>query len=565
MSAESVPPSTDAPPPDSPEAQNQPAFHGFHFIVCESQTPLMQVWRAQRPDGPLKWVKIVSGLAHRHTISPEELKRASHLKYIRHPRLVPYEEIESEQGRLVVVIPWAEFSLRHRYQECVQAGLPGVPREELLVYLHAAAEGLDFLERQESLHHLSLHPGQLVVMSGEVRVADYGLVELAWKPAGQPLDLTGLRYASPELFDNQFTPSSDQYSLGLIYCEMLTGRLPFSGTMAKQMREQRLTNEADLQLIPKVDAIVLSKALNREPSRRFESVSAFVSALERAMPARLEGGSRRRAHSGLATPLSDPSIQEAYYSAEDVERVVNQLIQLAAYSTVIKEQGGMRYHLDEDENQISHRCAAWLPPGMAWQKLEGFAHQWQAALVQTGEDELVYQLELPQNFWRRFVRAEPDFLQIVVRLFAPRSNDSKLTEAAIVVRYRGHQPDEGRAAVRKLGPALIYSLRTYLLATAEHRMQERFSFDYPLWVYPFYAGQYGEGMSCHGKNVSRHGIGFLAPYRLPTKDVHLQIITTELGVLNVPASILRTHTLPDGQVEIGARFKMPASAAGQAV
>jgi hypothetical protein len=45
--------------------------------------------------------------------------------------------------------------------------------------------------------------------------------------------------------------------------------------------------------------------------------------------------------------------------------------------------------------------------------------------------------------------------------------------------------------------------------------------------------------------------------------VHLQIITSELGALNVPATILRTHQLPDGQFEIGARFKMPASAAVQ--
>jgi serine/threonine protein kinase len=561
MSAEPSPTTVEA-NEAAAELQRQPDFHGFQFLECESQTPLMQVWRARRPDGALKWLKLVSGLAHRHVLSPEELKRAAHLKFIRHPRLLPYEEVESEQGRLVVVMPWAEFTLRHRYQECIQSGLPGVPRNELLFYLQAAAEGLDFLERQESLHHLSLHPAALVVMDGDVRLADYGLVELAWKPAGQPLDITGLRYAAPELFDNQFTKTSDQYSLALIYCEMLTGRLPFAGTMLKQMREQRLTGEPDLQLVPKHDAIVLAQALQKDPQRRFETLLQFATALRNAAPGQTDAV-RRRGPGALATPQSDPDLLGNYYSALEVERVVNQLIQLAAFSTVVKEQGGMRYYLDMEENQLTHRCAAWLPPGMAWQKLQGFAHQWQATLAQTGEDELIYQIELPQNFWRRFVRAEPDFLEVVVNLVSPRKNESKLTEATITVRYRGHQADEGRAAVQKLGPTLLYSLRSYLLATAEHRLQERFNFDYPLWVYPYYAGQYGEGMSCHGKNVSRHGIGFLAPYRLPTKDVHLQIITSELGALNVPATILRTHQLPDGQFEIGARFKMPASAAVQ--
>lgn len=220
----------------------------------------------------------------------------------------------------------------------------------------------------------------------------------------------------------------------------------------------------------------------------------------------------------------------------------------------------MRYHLDEEQIAMTHRCAAWLPPGMVQQKLESFAHQWQAIQISGTDEESTYQLELPQNFWRRFVRAEPDHLQITVKLAAPRGADSKLTEVDLTVRYRGHQPDEGRAAVQRLGPTLIYSVRDCLVATTEHRVQERFRFDFPLWVYPSIAGQFGEGMSCHGKNISRHGIGFLAPYRLPTKDVQLQVITQELGALSVPATILRTQALDDGQFEVGARFKMPMSA-----
>ena len=282
------------PPLPPPAPEGQPGYHGHQFLECESQSPLLEVWRARSPQGEQKWVKIVSGLARKHTLSAEELKRVAHLKFVRHPRLLPYETIENEQGRLVVVTPRAEFSLRKRQLECQHAGLPGVPRDELLVYLQAAAEGLDFLNRQESLHHLSLSPSDLVVLDGEVRVCDYGLVQLAWMPAGQPLDAASLRYAAPELFDNEFSKSSDQYSLALIYCEALSGMLPFSATMAKQMRQQRQKGEPDLHLAPSHDVPALAQALHRDPARRFDSVSEFVQALDDAAPPKPDSTRRRR-------------------------------------------------------------------------------------------------------------------------------------------------------------------------------------------------------------------------------------------------------------------------------
>ncbi len=309
------------PPVSAPEGQ--PEFHGFQFLNCESHTPLMQVWQARTADGTQKWVKIISGLARKHTLSPEELKRIVHLKFVKHPRLLPYEEIENEQGQLVVVTPRAEFSLRKRQQECLQSGMPGVPRDELLIYLQGAAEALDFLDRQESLHHLCLHPSDLVVVDGEVRVTDYGLFELAWMPSGQPLDLASLRYAAPELFENEYSRTADQYTLALIYCEMLTGKLPFSASMAKQMREQRLSGEPDLSLLPQHDAAVLRTALQREAGKRYETIGAFLQALEEAVPRSLDSTIRRRIK---AYPQGDSPVSAGHgdpFTPEELERTVS--------------------------------------------------------------------------------------------------------------------------------------------------------------------------------------------------------------------------------------------------
>ncbi len=548
------------PAPEDSTSYSQP-LQKFQFLDCVLQTPLLEVWKAHDQNHALKWVKIISGLARRNILSTFDLKQAAHLRYIKHPRLLPVDWIEHDNGRLVIVNPFTEYSLKDRYQECLLEGKPGVPREELLIYLRAVAEALDYLERQEALHHLSLSPNSLVLSSGEPKLMDYGLVELAWLPAGQPLDQQSLRYAAPEAFENAYTKTSDQYSLALIYCEMLTGRLPHHGNMSYQWREARLHRQPDLSLVPQHDVPVLLRALSKESGKRFHSIGELVSALEAVTPRPANNHDKQLPISGPPKYKPTDSANQLHLAEpQEIERTVNRLVQLAAYNTVVREQGGMRYQCSED-NVLTHRCAAWLPPGMAQHKLEGFAHQWQATQVTTyDENKMIFEMELPQNFWRRLVRAERDILEIKVSLSSPRSQDSKLTEVQVEVSFKGPQNDEGVKAVTQLGPVLINSIRTYLLATTEHRGQDRFHFDYPLWVYPMYAGSLGEGMSCHGKDISTHGIGFLAPYRLPTKEVQLHVLTPELGTVVVPAAILRTVPLPDSQFEIGARFMFHPSA-----
>lgn len=548
------------PPADSDGATS--GMPGYHFLNCELKTPLLEAWRARDANNQLRSVKIISGLARRHVLSDQDLRRAAHLRYVKHPRLMPIESIEIEAGRFVIVTPYPEFSLRLRHQEAVGMGLPGVPREELLIYLRFIAEGLDFLERQEGLHHLSLSPSNMVLMQGMPRVADYGLVELAWLPAGQPLDPNSLKYSAPEIFDNQFTRSSDQYSLACIYCEMMTGRLPHHATHGKVLREQRLKALHDLSLMPPHEIDILVRAMAPEPAKRYQSAVEFVRALEAAMPAAQNQGRVGYAAAAPGSASSTPMVQTApHFAAMETERAVQQLVQLAAYTTIVREQGGIRYHID-DRGTLSHRCAAWLPAGMAQQKLEGFSYQWQAQVVSSGDDLLVYRMDLPQKFWRRLVRGGQDYLEIRVHISPSRMPESKLSEVLIQVEYQGKYPEEGRDAVQQFGPPVVYSLRTCLLATAEHRTQERFAFDCPLWVYPNYAGQPGDGVCCHSKNISRHGIGFLSPFRLPTRDIFVQVMTTELGAISVPATVLRTHPLPEGQYEIGARFHLPSTVAG---
>lgn len=95
------------------------------------------------------------------------------------------------------------------------------------------------------------------------------------------------RYFAPEQWENEAFTSSDQYGLAVIVYELLTGRTPFQGNSDPIMRRMHLTMPAPApssfngQIYPFIDKVIL-RALSKRPEGRFESVSAFAAALERA-------------------------------------------------------------------------------------------------------------------------------------------------------------------------------------------------------------------------------------------------------------------------------------------
>ena len=68
-------------------------------------------------------------------------------------------------------------SLKQEFDKCREAGLPGIPRDELLSHLHDAADALDYISQQHCLQHLDVKPENLLLVGGRVKVADFGLVK----------------------------------------------------------------------------------------------------------------------------------------------------------------------------------------------------------------------------------------------------------------------------------------------------------------------------------------------------------------------------------------------------
>ena len=240
-----------------------------------------EVWTADAPGGLVKAIKFVYGFLNEDRAS-RELKALNRIKSVRHPFLLSLERIEVVDGQLLIVTELAEASLKERFDACRDEGLEGIEYGELMRYMRDTADVLDYMNEEHSLQHLDIKPENLLMLAGRVKVADFGLVkDIHDATASMMGGLTPL-YAPPEVFDGRPSRRSDQYSLAIVYQEMLTGELPFPGTTAMQLARQHMYSRPRLSALPEHDQAVIARALSKAPDDRFANCRELVDALELA-------------------------------------------------------------------------------------------------------------------------------------------------------------------------------------------------------------------------------------------------------------------------------------------
>jgi eukaryotic-like serine/threonine-protein kinase len=138
--------------------------------------------------------------------------------------------------------------------------------------------------------HRDLKPQNVLVdEDGRARVADFGIARAGASEITQTGSVLGTaQYLSPEQAQGRdVTAASDLYSIGVMFYETLTGRVPFEGDSAvavalMQVSEQpRPPSELNQSVSPALDAVVL-RALAKDPANRFSSADEFLRALDQA-------------------------------------------------------------------------------------------------------------------------------------------------------------------------------------------------------------------------------------------------------------------------------------------
>jgi eukaryotic-like serine/threonine-protein kinase len=257
---------------------------GYELIAPIGSGGFGEVWKCTAPGGLHKAIKFVFGnldsLDGDAAKAEQELKALGRMKEVRHPFVVSIERIDNIHGELLILMELAEKSLHDCFVERNQAGEAGIPREVLLGYLADAAEGLDFLIEKHNLQHLDVKPKNLFLVGDRVKVADFGLVKHLERHSSSGL-MAGVTpvYAAPETFANKISKHSDQYSLAIVYVDLLTGAKPFNGKNIRQLALQHMSEKPDLKLLPVADRPIVERALAKNPDERYASCCEFVNAL----------------------------------------------------------------------------------------------------------------------------------------------------------------------------------------------------------------------------------------------------------------------------------------------
>ena len=160
-----------------------------------------------------------------------------------------------------------------------------------IVLLRKVCAAVGYLHHNLVIHR-DLKPANILITAeGEPKLLDFGIAKIL-DSAGDPT-VTGVRlftpdYASPEqVTGEQVTTATDIYSLGAVLYKLLTGASPHRSEsdsyhgLALAISEGKITPPS--KLVPSLDAdlaIVLMKALRREPQERYATVEQFSEDLE---------------------------------------------------------------------------------------------------------------------------------------------------------------------------------------------------------------------------------------------------------------------------------------------
>jgi serine/threonine protein phosphatase PrpC len=282
------------PPP--PPLRPRMTFDGYRIVRQLHASNRCHVWLASDLDsGDLVAIKVPSTEAQ---ADPAALRRFAMEDWIAaridNAHVVRPKPNPRGRGWLYLSMEYVEG--RTLTQWMIDNPMPDI--ETVRAIVEQIARGLQAFHRKDMLHR-DLRPDNILIDgTGTVKIVDFGAVRISGlaeagpTPDGGPI-LGTVQYTAPEtLADGRCDERSDQFSLGVIAYQMLTGRLPYGPDMARGSgRGRRRRHPAYIPAtsagrdIPAWIDGALRRAVHPDPARRHEALSSLLFDLRHPNPA----------------------------------------------------------------------------------------------------------------------------------------------------------------------------------------------------------------------------------------------------------------------------------------
>ncbi len=237
-------------------------------------------------------------LLHAHLNSPQErdqfIQEAQLLRKLKHSNILPILDAGIHDNIPFLVTEYApDGSLRDRINR--QQGKP-LPLEETYKILSQVGQALQYAHEQKIVHRDIKPDNILFNTQGDALLADFGIATILTTTGTKELGRGGTpAYMAPEQFDGTVSTKSDQYALGCIAYELLTGRKPFvvpnptiEAMWYQHAKVDPIAPTQHNQLLPEYVERSILKALAKQRIERHANVSAFITELQGASRARLQ-------------------------------------------------------------------------------------------------------------------------------------------------------------------------------------------------------------------------------------------------------------------------------------
>src|SRR5439155_23219890 len=156
------------------------------------------------------------------------LTEARTLAHLRHPHSVQVLDFGLEGMTAFLVMDYApNGTLRQRHPTGTL-----LPLDTVVTYVRQVAEALQYAHQEKLIHHDIKPENMLLGRSNEVLLSDFGIAIVAQSSRYSGDQEVGgtIAYMAPEQLQGKAVPASDQYALGIVVYEWLSGDRPFHGS-----------------------------------------------------------------------------------------------------------------------------------------------------------------------------------------------------------------------------------------------------------------------------------------------------------------------------------------------
>lgn len=207
------------------------------------------------------------------------------IAHLVHPHIVRVLDFDVEDSVPFLIMDYApNGNLRQRYPKGTR-----LPSASIVSYVKQVASALQYAHDHKIIHRDVKPENMLLNHNQEVVLSDFGIALVAQSSHSQKTEseMVGtMAYMAPEQIQGKARPASDQYALGAVVYEWLSGKRPFSGSYVEIVGQHLSTDPSPLAEyraeVPYAVEQVVRRAMAKDPHQRFPRVQDFADALELA-------------------------------------------------------------------------------------------------------------------------------------------------------------------------------------------------------------------------------------------------------------------------------------------